>query len=162
TVAESLSGTAGAAAADFDGDGSTDLAIGANYLVSNATFLRIFRGAGRTPVELPEIDITNNLRRLITADVDRDGKPDLAVMTESPGVRTRARVAVFRGKGDATFEVGPWTPIPSRSGETQDIVAFPQDIAVADIDGDGAAELLILFPGRLEIWTLAAGTPLTR
>jgi len=163
TVDDSVAGTSGAVVADFDGDGAADLAIGANYRYTTIDSLRVIRGVARTPVPVPAIDLMMQpLMRFVGADVDGDGKRDLVVLSQATGVRTPARVAVFRGKGDATFDVGPWTLLPSRGGENSQATAIPRDLAVADVDGDRAAELLILYSSRLEIWSLAAGTTLSR
>jgi adhesin/invasin len=88
----------GVAAADFDKDGKTDLALA----MESPAFrwdVEIYPGNGNGTFGTPKpLGLTDNLiRGVVAADGDRDGWPDLAV----PAAGTR--VLALRGLGDGTF-----------------------------------------------------------
>jgi len=117
------------AVGDFNGDGVPDLAVanagnpqigdngGISILLGNGD--GTFRPAANSPAG-------KNPFAIATADFNRDGKIDLA-MIDSSGV------GVILGNGDGTF--GSLTYFPSVSG--------PVSLAVADFDRDNIADLVI-------------------
>ena len=117
------------AVGDFNGDGVPDLAVanagnpqigdngGISILLGNGD--GTFRPATNSPAG-------KNPFAIATADFNRDGKIDLA-MIDSSGV------GVILGNGDGTF--GSLTYFPSVSG--------PVSLAVADFDRDNIADLVI-------------------
>ncbi len=64
-----------------------------------------------------------------SGDLDRDGRPDLAF-----ALRDAHRVAVLLGQDHASFEEAERLPVESG----------PHSLAAADLDGDGAREILVL------------------
>jgi hypothetical protein len=83
-------------AADFNGDGNLDVA----YAISNT--LQVFFGDGHGgftdgPATATTAGFANRMR---TADVNRDGRPDLAVLT---GSDTGVAAEIYLGRADATF-----------------------------------------------------------
>jgi subtilisin family serine protease len=147
-------------AADFDGDGKADLAVGAPGeapdISPKSGYVFVFRGAadGLQPWKgLDQAGLGRNEsgdlfgQALAAADLDGDGKIDLAVGApgESPGMDPDSGyVFVFRG-GDLT----PWKGLDqSGLGKNTAGDLFGAGLAAADFDGDGKAELAVGAPGK--------------
>jgi FG-GAP-like repeat len=70
---------------------------------------------------------------IVAADIDGDGRPDLAVVEYDSG-----EVGILHNQGDGTFVVAAQIPLPTAL----------MDIAAADVDGDGARDLLVALLGN--------------
>jgi uncharacterized protein (TIGR03437 family) len=123
-------------AADFNGDGSPDLAV-ANFVDGTVTILLWnksspgFRLAPGSPFKAgsgASATATGTLG-LAVGDLDGDGKPDLAV-----AVNTDGDVAVFRGAGDGTFSAFQGSPYSLPGAYA---------IAVGDFNGDGKPDMAV-------------------
>jgi hypothetical protein len=68
------------------------------------------------------------------ADVNRDGKPDIIVANTEDET-----ISVLLGDGNGHFRLAPGSPFPCGKG--------PNDIAVADMNGDGNPDLVIANTG---------------
>jgi hypothetical protein len=125
--------TADIAVADFNRDGTLDLAIASNSSrvivllgVGNGTFLQqptMTMTPDTFAVDATDVDV---------ADVNGDTLPDLVVAVATNGSRT----AVVRGNGDGTFQLPPLIL-------TDPNLSVPQYQAVADYNGDGALDLAL-------------------
>ncbi|HKX12343.1 MAG TPA: hypothetical protein VJP40_04250 [bacterium] len=127
--------------ADFDGDGSIDLAFYdfifgdpgiqvAVTLRNNGTFGTLPRSDTtlNLPVELEGADFAYNL---IAADIDGDGPPDLAITFDTPeGGGESDLLLVFKGNGDGTFV--PDAIATVTFGTDLDLAG----LAVGDFDGN--------------------------
>jgi FG-GAP-like repeat len=112
---------------DFNGDGTLDLAV-ANADEGTVTIL-LGNGNGTvSPAAGSPFDAGARPIFIAVADVNRDGKVDLAVADYTDSV-----VSILLGHGDGT--VGT----PARFG----VGAHPSSIAVADYDTDGNLDLAV-------------------
>ena len=114
-----------AVSADLDGDGDLDLAV-ANKLDSTVSIL-LNTGAGAFVLHSISPPVGSSPTAIVAGDFDRDGTPDLAV---SSGANV---VTVLRGTGGGSFEIA--ATLAAGLG--------PEDLAVADVDGNGAVDLLV-------------------
>ena len=128
----------GVAVADVDGDGNDDIYF-CNQLGPNA----LYRGDGKGHfTEVPGAGgaaLEDRISVSATfADYDGDGDQDLFVTT------TRGGNALFRNRGDGTFE-----DVTEKAGVA--LVAHSQTATFFDADGDGWLDLLVTNSAK---WTL--------
>jgi len=109
-------------AGDVNGDGHVDLIVHDSQLG-----VLLGHGDGTFASELPTGAPGSDVLRL--ADMNGDGKLDLVI-----GCVTGGSVGVSLGNGDGTF-----TPA---SGACSDGRPSPSSIAIGDVDGDGAADVV--------------------
>lgn len=122
------------AAADLDGDGIADLALGGDQQIFGARSVRLYRGLGggafafADSVALPQFP-----RSIRCLDVDGDGRPDL-VLTLSTGICPFDRdvVRILPNLGELRFG----SPVDYTMDEG------PQDATLADLTGDGIPDLV--------------------
>ncbi|MGA8346112.1 MAG: VCBS repeat-containing protein, partial [Candidatus Sulfotelmatobacter sp.] len=75
-------------------------------------------------------------RLVAHADLNGDGKEDLILAGNTPRMQERA-VEIFEGNGDGTF----------REGITIELQNPTRAMVVADVNGDGKPDLILLHPG---------------
>ena len=132
------------AAADFNGDGIPDLV----FVDFEGGFLDILKGAGNgdftqtfqysfVTAHMPPVSIA-------TADFNRDGKPDVAVLVDIPFALPRQQeVEIFLGNGDGTLQAPMSVPLPAPDATF---------IAAGDFNGDGIPDLAATAEGGVLIW----------
>lgn len=127
------------ASADFNGDGNPDLAV----LISSengadAEEVVILLGDGRGDFTLkgtwPAGPLAN---ALIIADLNGDGKPDIAVANTDSQSDSNGHVSLLLGKGDGTFTAGKSIPLSPALG------VGPFSIVTADFNRDGILDLAV-------------------
>ncbi len=122
------SGASSIVAADFNGDGRTDLAVADPDL----NLVSIFLGNGDGTFEsLPPIPVAGGPYAIAAGDFTDNGRVDLAVADQSS-----SSVTILLGNGDGTFESLP--PIPLASP-----YSFPDAIVTGDFTSDGHVDLAV-------------------
>lgn len=117
------------AAADLNHDGRLDVVTVGDLELA----VLLGDGAGRfVKAQVYPSHLTHNSVKI--ADFDRDGQPDLALGgTCSPSFYKDTQIEILLGRGDGTF--------PSRDKYELGPNCFEQ-IAVGDVNGDGAADVI--------------------
>lgn len=115
-----------AVAADFNHDGSVDLAVSSGRIDPVGSVV-VFRGNGDGTLKAPiKTQVAGGAGGIAKADFNRDGDPDLAVADGPAG-----KVSVLLGKAGATFGA-------ARAYAVDD---FPGEVAAADFNRDGRTDL---------------------
>jgi uncharacterized repeat protein (TIGR01451 family) len=116
-------------AADFDADGTLDLAVVVERVAGGAGAIDIRMGGGDGTFAAAEtVTVGGGPRALVAYDLTGDGRVDIAVANASDET-----VSVFAGNG-----AGGFTP-----GGSVAVGATPRALAAVDADGDGDADLLV-------------------
>src|SRR5579863_6368481 len=133
-----LPATVGIAALDFNKNGWMDIAV-THAGAPGITLWRNIEGPNHIGrrferVELPLKDATRGWG-VTPIDIDNDGWIDLAVIIET---ESGAKVRVLRNRGDGTFE-----DVSHVLGLDDVKLVAPRGLIAADVDGDGAADLIV-------------------
>lgn len=117
-------------AASLQGNGHADLIVPLEYKPAVAVFSSNGDGTfqGETDIALDGV-----AGDIAVADLNRDGKPDLALASA-------IGIDVLLGNGDGTFQT-PHLFVTSLQNETWDLPLTNQ-VSIADVDGDGLPDLV--------------------
>jgi hypothetical protein len=135
---KNLPPTVGIAVLDYNKDGWMDIAV-THVGAPGLTLWRNVEGPnhiGRR-FERVELPLKGALRGwgLTPIDIDNDGWIDLAAIVET---KAGPQVRVFRNRGDGSFE-----DVSHALGLDSVALRAPRGLIAADVDGDGAADLIV-------------------
>ncbi len=135
---EKLPATVGIAVLDYNKDGWMDIAV-THAGAPGLTLWRNVAGPGDVGrrFERVELPLHGALRGwgVTPIDIDNDGWVDLAAVVET---REGPRVKVFRNRGDGSFE-----DVSRALGLDKVKLRAPRGLIAGDVDGDGAADLIV-------------------
>jgi hypothetical protein len=114
-------------AADFNGDHRMDFAI------ASPSYTHIYLGAGNGGFVYNRKSIAGRTERIAVGDINGDGIPDIAAIGSSPTDPKDDLVRIAYGNGNGRFRSGPSLPAG----------AHPTGVAVADLDKDGHADVIV-------------------
>ena len=137
-----LSKSLGVAALDFDKDGWMDLLV-THSGVPGLSLWRNKEGKGFERVPLPLTDAMGAWG-VTPIDVDNDGWVDIAAIVET---KDGAGVRVFRNRGDGTF-----ADVSQSLGLDLISLKEPRGLIAADLNGDGAADLIVTSASGEPVW----------
>ena len=135
-------------ARDFDGDGDTDIFVGATYQTQSRLFLGLRAGASeggeagafeeRTATHLPQLPLS--LGDAEPGDVDRDGDLDLVLADWGPGnnmTNEGGRTRLWLNDGTGRFTDATDGRMPAT------LVRFSWDLELVDVDNDFDLDVLV-------------------
>lgn len=143
------------AALELDGDAGQELAVGLRGASGAGTVLLLdFRGrAGeRAPFELARLSFDGAPQHLLAADLDGDGRDDLALVGARGGAEQGFLRVWLRDPRSARLAFRALGESPAGGG--------PRRLAAADLDGDGLLELAAAtqLAHAVELWRARAAS----
>ncbi|MCR9166473.1 MAG: FG-GAP repeat domain-containing protein [Nannocystaceae bacterium] len=124
---------------DINGDGDLDV------VAADGPLARVYLGQGGDANAGFQNDtfgpFGTTVSEALLADVTGEGDDDIIAVD-----RDNAVVVVISGNGDATFNEG--------DAQTFDVGATPEGVAVADLDGDGVSDIVVVSSGGADLTIL--------
>jgi hypothetical protein len=136
------------AAADFNGDGSLDLAA-ANSDVDDPVSILLNNGHGSFTATSTSPEDNLAAYSIATGDFNGDGVPDIVVTDPTIYPDSANAVSILLGHGDGTFAPAAEFPLTA---------VFPDSVAVGDLNGDGVADVVVASSGQCSEGNCTGGT----
>jgi FG-GAP-like repeat/FG-GAP repeat len=135
----------GVVATDFNGDGRTDVAVATTYIDAgppHAGYVEVYLQTAAGSFDAPvRYAVGPDPWGLSVADVDGDGRPDLVVASPST---VAPQIGVINDSGGvAVLRQDPAKPGRFLASQWLRSGGAAEDVAAADLDGDGRADLVV-------------------
>lgn len=130
--------------ADFDQDGILDLVTANGNTAETLSILR-GRGDGTFDPSAPVTPSVGNPHGLTSADLNRDGKTDLIVISSSNSTGPPSHISFLAGLGDGLFEYVWFGSLGAELGGHNQVLLG--DIEVADVNRDGLLDVVVATGG---------------
>jgi tetratricopeptide (TPR) repeat protein len=137
-----LPASLGVSTLDYDKDGWMDVLITESG-APGLTLLHNKNGQSFETVSLPVHDISAAWG-VAPIDIDNDGWIDIAAIVET---KAGPQLRVWRNKGDGSFE-----DETSALGLDRIVLKAPRGLIATDVDGDGAADLIVTSASGDPVW----------
>ncbi len=124
-----MAGPVAMALGDFDEDGNTDIAVTLDDDFPGQVAILLGDGTGNFTEQPNRLSVGDSPLGIAVGELNGDGNEDLAVPNWFDDT-----VSVLFGNGDGTFAAGPVL----QAG------LAPEDVVIADLDRDGAADIVTL------------------
>jgi hypothetical protein len=123
-------------AADLNGDGNLDIAVGGLTHIAGASVVTIMLGDGTGGFRLSTVSVDDGPASNKIGDLNNDGAPDIVVAGALPGNTTGNFISTFLGNGRGVFALSQTLQLGPGN--------LKGDIALGDFDEDG--NLDVAFP----------------
>jgi hypothetical protein len=130
---DAIRGASSVAAADLTGDGAIDL-VTSNYRPGDTISVLIGHGDGT--FDAPVDYAAPGAVKVVVGDVDGDGTPDVVVADDA-----HSTISILRNLGDGSLETAAVYGVP----------CCPSWITLADINHDGALDIVIVQPNGIAL-----------
>ena len=146
-VPEPLSLAQAVAGGDFNGDGLGDFAVAGDDLSAETqrTVVAVYTGSVGGSWSLRDQEALDGVfpHCLLATDLDGNGATDLIVCHARAG-ESAGRITILNGAGDGTFALGQSLAVGSNAASA----------AVADLDADGALDIVVADPTEGSVFAL--------
>jgi len=129
-------------AADFNRDGNLDLAV--SNQSDNTVSVFLGTGTGLFTTAATPVGQLDSPKSIVAGDLNGDGIPDLIVVNNGYANSATNDSSIFMGNGDGTFNFSGYASINNNSLPAYGDQDNPNIAVIADMNGDGRPDILMI------------------